>query len=421
MVMSKIEEVLYEELSKKEYWDLTYDRMMGKPFSDSFFDNLFIIKETDERLHIAKQLIEGTYVWSIPEKLELAKSGTSKKRIVYMYSEFDRYIIGVLYRVLSQVFYNYIAPNCYSYKTKTNTSDAIKDISKTDFLFSYGLKLDIQAYFNSVNRDHLNKCLTELFGEDTGIRKTLDGLYNNDRVLYRGKEIEEYKGLIPGCALGSFFANYCLREIDYYFLEKGITYARYSDDIIFFANSKEELDITLEYLKAMLAKYKLEINENKYVYFEPGEMIEYLGLKLDEKGIDVSTHAKKKMKRLIKRWVRKARMEIEIDGRDFEKVAKRLISRFNYRIYKCFIEDARKFGWAFYAFRYITVTDSLIEIDYYFKDRLRYLKTGKNNKANIKALSNEEIDELGWVSMYEMYRLFKEDFDYYCEVVSLLK
>ena len=63
----------------------------------------------------------------------------------------------------------------------------------------------------------------------------------DNRVEFKGQIIEEWKSLIPGCAFGSFFANYCLICCDKYFYDNHIPYARYSDDIIVLANTKEEL------------------------------------------------------------------------------------------------------------------------------------------------------------------------------------
>jgi hypothetical protein len=53
-------------------------------------------------------------------------------------------------------------------------------------------------------------------------------------------------------------------------------------------------------------------------------------------------------------------------------------------------------------------------------DTLRAMKTGKHNKKNINAISEEEFRDLNWVSILEMYELFKSDFDYYCDVVARL-
>jgi hypothetical protein len=421
-MLSPIDAKFKQELLKKEYWDITFDRVANKIKNDAFnLEELYCLKETDRYKELVDQLVEGTYKWSVPEKLLLSKSHTKKKRTVYMYSPLDRYLLGVVYRATSQLFEDKIAENCFSYKRKTTTCDAIYYIKKYKLGRGlYGVKLDISAYFNSVKREHLIKCLDEVYGIDTGIRRSMDGLFLNDTVTFKGKELEEYKALIPGCALGSFFANYCLRDVDAYFVERGLVYARYSDDIILFDETPELVTKHLDFIKEKITEYGLKINESKYEYFEPSQDIDYLGLTLGDRGVDISDHAKRKLKKTIKRWVKAGRKEIEMNNRSFESIAKGIVSRLNWKIYKTFILDANSFGWAFYAFRYITLTDSLTEIDFYLRDRLRYLKTGKNTKGNVFALTDEDFMNLGVLSLYDMYKLFKEDFDYYCEVVSLI-
>ena len=87
----------------------------------------------------------------------------------------------------------------------------------------------------------------------------------------------------------------------------------------------------------------------------------------------------------------------------------------------CIIGNESTFGWCHYAFRYINTIESLIEIDFYTRDTLRAMKTGKHNKANYKAISDDEFKALGWVSLVDMYKLYKEDFDYYIEIVEIMK
>lgn len=420
--MDNISFAVFEELSKKEHWDRTYDRIANREDTSSFdLGRLYTIKETDEYLQIAENLCRGTHKWSTPQKLLLAKSGTTKKRVVYMYGSEDRFVLGALYRALGALHEDKIAKNCFSYRRRISTNSAIEYVSSIKKNTSmYGVKLDISAYFNSVNRDHLNRCLEELFGVSTGIRRTMDALFNNDTVLYKGEFITEYKSLIPGCALGSFFANYCLRDLDWYFYNNRIGYARYSDDILIFDQDKAKVKEHLDKVLTTIGKYGLKANPNKFTYFTPDQDIQYLGLKLGDSGIDISDHAKKKLKATIRRWVKAGRKKIEIEGRDFNTVARNIVNRLNWKLYKSYIKDVSKFGWGYYAFRYITSPDSLTEIDFYLRDRLRYLKTGKNNKANVKALTDEDFRELGVLSLYDMYLLFHEDFDYYCEVASLI-
>lgn len=415
-------QALAEEMRKEEHWDRSYNRLLAKgTISEELLSEMYVIKASAEKLTYIHDICNGIYTWEPPEKVLLAKSETTKKRTVYMYKPIDRFLLGVLYRALSVLVQNALAPNCFSYQRKTTTATAISYIKNVkQGVPMYGVKLDISAYFNSVSKPYLTDTLIGLFGNDTPLFKTMEKLFLDDTITYKGRTFEEYKSLIPGCALGSFFANYCLKDMDWVFHNKGMVYARYSDDIIIFDHSKDALEDSLEYIKGQLFERGLTINEKKYVHFSPEDPVEYLGLKLTPNGVDISDHSKKKLKANFKRWCKAARKEIEMDGKDFNYVARRLVKRWNWKIFKSYVEDPQKFGWGYYAFRYLTTTESLTEMDFYIRDRLRALKTGKNNKANIKALSNEDFQELGVLSLYEMYRLFHEDFDYYLEVAYLI-
>ena len=413
--------ILKEMLLKPEFWDATYNKMIQKQgISQDDKDKIWKIKEI-YKYDIVDEIINGTYEWSIPEKREIAKAGTKKKRVVYIYNIEDRYILGALYRALSFIHRDKMSESCFSYKTGTNTSDAIRFIrdNKTEE-YKYGVKVDIHAYFNSVSRERVIEMINELFTD--GLKTTLEKLLLDDRIYVKGVENNEWKSLIPGCALGSFFANYCLKPLDDYFEDKNVIYARYSDDIIVLAKDKVELEKYLEIIKEHINKYDLTINPDKYTWFEPGDNVEYLGLKLRGDGkIDISDHAKQKIKKQIHRWCRKGRMEIEREGTPFEKVAKRIIRQLNNKNMFCIIGNESTFGWCHYAFRYINTIESLIEIDFYTRDTLRAMKTGKHNKANYKAISDDEFKSLGWVSLVDMYKLYKEDFDYYIEIVEIMK
>ena len=380
---------------------------------------------TLDRDMIADKLLNGTYEWTVPRRIALRKTGTSKKRIVYIYDIVDRLVMGVLYSVFSEYFKDRISDYCYSYKAGVSTGKAVGIIRDFDgSLKSYGVKLDIHAYFNSISKERVNEMLNELFAdskETQGMLKSLHDLLNDDRALVKGKEIAEYKGVIPGTPLASFFANYCLNECDKHFENSGTAYSRYYDDIIILNQNKEKLYEELEYIKASLDKYGLTINEDKYCYFDPGEDITFLGLKLRSDGkIDMSDHAKQKVKRQIHRWCRKGRKEIETCGVEFMTMATSINRRINNKNFKCYIRNEATFGWCHYMFRYITTTDSLKELDLYTKDTLRAMKTGHHNKTNYGAISEDEFLQIGWVSLVQLYRLFKTDFDYYCEVISLI-
>lgn len=421
--MDALSKKFYETLLNKDLWQRTYERIVvAEKFTTDTIEKIFQhIESPTLQEKLAKSIAMGTYTFSVPRKISIAKDGTTKKRVVYSYAEFDRFVISLLYRAMSIIYAERISERCYSYKMGVSTYDAVREIQAVKRNKSvYGVKMDIHAYFNSVNKAFLYACIDELFPEQTGIRKTVEQLYCVDTVSVNGKEVEEYKALIPGAATGSFWANYCLHEVDEHFEALNLLYARYSDDIILFAETREEIDEHIAWILEYIGKLGLTINPDKYTYFSPDEPCEYLGLRFTNSTTDISTHAKQKVKRTFKRWCKKARVRIEKEGKSFRTEAILVCKRFNYRLYRSFILDTTKYGWAYYAFRYINTIESLKELDTYCKDTLRALKTGKHTKGNKYALTEEDIQELGFVSFVDMYNLFKADFGYYCDVVARL-
>ena len=420
---------LIDYLEQDIYWEETYKRMCTKDnFKEEQVQELVMLHLHDFKSEAIKLIKAGQYEWSIPEKHLLNKLGTSKKRVVYINSMRDRYLLGVLYRVCSEMFKSEISESCFSYKRGVRTLNAVEYLLLDESLFNkHGVKLDISSYFNSVGKEYLGHVIDELFSNDEVAYKLMNDFFMTDRCRYNGEIIEEYKGLVPGCALSSFFANYCLKDLDKHISDElGITYARYSDDIVMFDNSREKLEECLEVIKDKLKECELEINERKYEWFEPGDNIGFLGLRVfkdinNNTRIDINKNSFEKMKKKIKKSANYCRKQVELNNKDPYSMARSMFKKYNHRVFKCFIEDKSKYGWAYYAFRYINTIESIQQIDYYLKDRVRQMITGKNNSANIRKVPDEKLVELGYVSLVDMYNLFIDDFDVYCEEVYLIK
>lgn len=412
-----------ELLKDGKYWDETLSRMLRRRWiSDEERVELEVISSEENRRRIIEGL--GEYEWGIPDRVEIGKIGSKKKRVVYRYGIRDRYILGVLYRVYSEVYKDEVSERCYSYRRGVKTLNAIEYIKGDKGIFSkYGVKLDIQSYFNKINKGSLYRVIDEITEGESELRGLLSKIYKVDRVKERGVEVEEYKGMIPGVAFASFIANYSLKDIDRYVVEElGLTYARYSDDIIMFSGSEAKLRVVLSDIGEMLRCKGLEINSRKYEWYKPGDDIEYLGLEIKVGGeVDISKNSKRKIKGRIKHISKVSRREIEVKGRDVEVVLRGVIRRINYRLYKCYIEDNSKFGWGYYVFNNVNTDRGIREIDYYMRDRLRYIVTGVNNRGNIKRVSNEYLKRLGYISMVELYRRYKIDKDYYIDTIDMME
>lgn len=455
-------------LENNIFWEQTYNRLLDKQDNWHRYskEELAEINKTfNNKQSIIKELESGTYKWGIPRKVELSKHQNSKKRVVYVYDMQDRFVLGVLYRVFSYCYNDELSAACFSYRKDIGTIDALHYIkeqrdkaseitqdSSKDYI---GLKLDIHAYFNSVGKEKLHQDVDELFDRQQsinslgsevdidrdiklqGIKISIEAMLFNDIVNYNGQLIQEYKSLVPGSPFGSFLANWVLRELDLCFIDK--TYARYSDDIIIIENSKDKIDKDLEIILEYIGDIGLTINPEKYQWFNCNDDIEFLGLKLCSNGdIDISDHAKHKIKKQIHRWTLKGRVEIEkrtkesnkntsrldkkdIEYKEFRRVAIKILRRINNKNFFCAVGSSNQFGWGLYSYPKITTTKTLYELDMHTKECIRSMRTGKHNRSNINAVSDDELKSMGYLSLVQMYNLYRADRDYFNEVLEINK
>lgn len=381
-------------------------------------------------------ILDGTYNWSIPRKIEIAKIGSSKKRIVYIHDIQDRVILSVLNEAYSDAFKDEISKSVFSYRENERTLSAVKSLLKDQTIFTkYAVKLDISSYFNSVSESSLKDVVDDKLSPTSGIHKLLTNLlFYNKAVKTRCNHetgevislnvIDEYMSLIPGSSFSSFLANYILKDIDEW-LESlsDITYARYSDDMIIFSDNKEHLTNLTNLLLEKLSKFGLTVNPDKYTYYNPGDVITFLGLvfwrdrQSESNQIDIASKTAKKLKSKIHHMAKEARRRVEQDNKNPYKEISKVIAKFNNLIYRSYLFEEGKYGWAYYVFNNINTTKTLRELDFYLVDTLRYIYTGKHNTANISKVSKETLYQLGMKSFIEMYNFFKIDKQYYREKV----
>jgi len=79
--------------------------------------------ENNEYLDIAKNIVDGTYVFSIPTKTLINKSGVNKKRVVYSFE----YKENIILKFISYQLHNYddcFASNCYSFRKNMSVKKA---------------------------------------------------------------------------------------------------------------------------------------------------------------------------------------------------------------------------------------------------------------------------------------------------------
>lgn len=375
-----------KQLLDHQTWLEFYEYKVSKGFET--YDDL---KEFIEK----KQYLSVTF--SYPKKVCLSKQHSTKKRIVYTYSKEENYVLKLLTYLLQRKYDFLFADNLYSFRPCIGAKEAIYRLTQTKNISQkWGYKVDISDYFNSVNITMMLDQLQRIISNDES--QFIKSLLENPYVYENGKLIEETKGIMAGTPISTFLANVYLNDLDHHFKNK--IYARYSDDIIIFSDSKEELESDVQYIHSFLEKMQLNINPNKEVWYEPNGKWTFLGVSYQQGIIDVAEVSVLKLKakmrrkaRALIRWQAKKGIS-RING------AKAFIRVFNEKLFEN--PKEHELTWVRWYFPMINTVESLKEIDHYAQQCIRYIVTGRHNKSSYN-FTYEEMKELGYQSLVHHY------------------
>ena len=396
---------ILSQLIRQETWEefLAYRLMKGR-FNWHEFDEADAFVEKEDYLPLASKIAAGESL-GIPKKKLVNKMGSGKKRVVYSFAP-DEMLILKLIAFLLYRYDDLFAPNCYAFRRGLKASDAIFKINKAirgKKMWAY--KLDIHDYFNSIDINILLPILANVLTDDPTLYHFFEQLLTNPNVLINKEVVKEQHGVMAGTPTAPFLADIYLKEIDQYFYDANILYARYSDDIILFAPDLKMLGQHKETLLQFLEKYHLTVNPDKERIYSPDEAYEFLGFKCHGRDIDISEATKKKMKSKISR---KARALLRWSSKNHiepEKAIKGLINYFNRKFFES--DDPETLTWSRWFFPVINQTEGLKEIDHYLQQYIRFLGTGKHGKSNFKT-NYEHLKLLGYKSLVNEYFKFKK-------------
>lgn len=393
------------QLTLQETWEafLAYRLMKGR-FNWHEFDEADAFVEHEDYLPLATKIAQGESL-GIPKRKIVNKMGSGKKRVVYNFAP-DEMLILKLIAFLLYRYDDQFAPNCYAFRRGLKASDAIFRINKAirgQNMWAY--KLDIHDYFNSIDIDILLPMLAEMLANDLPLYHFFEKLLTTNLAISNGQVIEEKHGVMAGTPTAPFLADVFLKEVDLYFYNQGVIYARYSDDIIMFAPDYETLMQYKDQMAQFLVQYHLEVNLDKEKIYSPDEAYEFLGFKCHGHDIDISEATKKKMKGKISRQARALLRWKNKKGMTSEKAMKAIINYFNRKFFES--DDPETLTWSRWFFPVITQTEGLKEIDHYLQQYIRFLGTGKHCKANYKT-DYAQLKALGYKSLVNEYYKYKE-------------
>ena len=393
-------------LAEEQVWIDFYEQKVDPDyFRVSDAQELFQFIRSKRYMPVVDKMLSGEGL-SIPQKKRIAKSDTSKKRIVYSLPEDEAMVLKLLTWLMIRKYDSYFSNYLYSFRPAYGAKDALKKLTKnSDISSCYSYKLDVSNYFNSIDNALLLPALKQLFSDDVPLYGFIESQLSDPRAFDNGNVVTEPKGVMAGMPYAGFLANIFLTPLDREF-EKipDILYCRYSDDIIIFAKEKETLDSAKVRLHEYLHQYHLGINSDKEVETTPGQPWTFLGFECNGKQIDVSKISVQKLKAKMRRKARALEKWRRVKGKDGWMAAKAFIKHFNRKLYTS--ESNSEVNWSWWYFPVITTDRSLKEIDAYMQDCVRYIATGKRTKSRYN-FTYDQMKELGLLTLVNQWYRFK--------------
>lgn len=329
---------------------------------------------------------------SLPRKKIVNKMGSGKKRVVYSYRDDEMMVL----RLIAFLLYRYddkLSDNCYSFRAEKSAQSAVLELNnrlKNGRWWCY--KTDIHNYFNSIKIPLLLPILNKMLADDKPLFDFFERMLTEPCAVCNGEIVTEEKGVMAGTPVSPFLANIYLVELDDYFAGKGIVYARYSDDVVVFAPTEEELQEHRNHILDFIARYGLEVNPEKEKICSPDEPFEFLGFRCLDGKIDISEATKRKLKGKIRRKAHTVRRKMSADT-DVERIVQRFIGSLN----RLFFDEheSDELTWSRWFFPVINKADGLKEIDAYVQQNIRFVASGRNNKRNYN-LRYADMKRLGY-------------------------
>ena len=283
----------------------------------------------DENLEqLIKDMKTFSYKPKAVRRTYIPKDNSDKGRPLGILSYEDKLVQGAFAEVLQEIYEKIFLDCSYGFRPKRDCHQAIKELDniimrkKVNFI----VDADIKSFFDNVNHEWLIKFLEHTIEDMNFIRYIKRFLISG--IMEEGKFYESDKGTIQGGVISPILANVYLHyvldlwfEYDVKVRSKGEAYmVRYADDVVCCFEFEDDAERYFTELKERLAKFNLELAEDKTRIIPFGrntegnkETFDFLGFThKDSKGkkgyykILHSTSQKKlKVKRAIaKQWIK---------------------------------------------------------------------------------------------------------------------
>ncbi|MDP8219759.1 MAG: CRISPR-associated endonuclease Cas1, partial [Candidatus Stygibacter frigidus] len=192
-------------------------------------------------------------------------------REIAAYCLTDKLILSIIADYFNQLMTGLITSNCYSYRKGYSSHLAAAALKKEfDKGFSWGIKLDIESFFDTLS---IQKLI--LIFQALNIEHSIINLISSYFT----------KNLIQGNTISPLLSNFAMLAFDRWFRnQKKLKLIRFADDMIIIGRDINK-QIVMDKINSMLKILGLKINLNKYREFSQTSSLNFLGYNISESEI----------------------------------------------------------------------------------------------------------------------------------------
>ena len=343
--------------------------------------------------------------FSYPVLSEINKKNTQKKRKVFIFEPEENYILKLIAYLLGKYDYLFCS-NLYSFRRDIGVKRALSDILKRHVEGLYSYKADVSDYFNSADTNTAVSLMKEALKDDEELACFIERILREPLCISEGRLVSQKKGIMAGVPVSGFLANLYLSGLDELFEKEGAIYARYSDDIIVFAETPERISRYEKVINDFISARGLAINQGKQIKTSPGQAWEFLGFSVEGRTMDISCVSLRKIKAKIKRKAKALARWKSRNGASDERAVRAFIKFLNRKFYDNPFRN--EITWTRWYFPTITTARSLKKIDEYAVQCIRYIAAGRYSKSNYN-LRYSVIKSFGYRNLVNNFYKFKNN------------